>query len=117
MRQISGRKSSRRKTQSGTFGARDVGRSRLNVLWTISARPSNPLRTSVWPVTSHTRAPLGIGIIGRGRRSVHDPHRQSTRSPRPHQRIIAARLLSLGGLRRRDTFSPTRDFDLRRGPQ
>jgi hypothetical protein len=37
--------------------------SRFSVSWTIRARPSNPLRISVWPVTSHTRTPVGIGII------------------------------------------------------
>jgi hypothetical protein len=28
------------------------------------AKPSKPLRMSVWPLASHTRTPLGTGILG-----------------------------------------------------
>ncbi len=35
----------------------------FGVSWTIRARPSNPLRMSVWRVASHARTPLGIGTI------------------------------------------------------
>src|ERR1700756_4331899 len=37
---------------------------RLSVSCTSSARPSKPLRMSVWPLASHTCTPLGTGIIG-----------------------------------------------------
>jgi hypothetical protein len=33
------------------------------VSWTSSAKPSKPLRISVWPAASQTRAPLGNAII------------------------------------------------------
>ena len=49
--------------RAGEPGERTPPGSRLNVSWTISARPSNFLRISVWPVTSHTRAPLEIEFI------------------------------------------------------
>jgi hypothetical protein len=35
----------------------------LSASCTNSARPSKPLRLSVWPAASQTRAPLGAGII------------------------------------------------------
>ena len=41
----------------------------VQVSWTNNARPSNPLRMSVWPVASHTRTPAGVGIIAATPRS------------------------------------------------
>src|SRR6516165_9300321 len=46
---------------------------RLSVSCTSSAKPSKPLRMSVWPVANHTCTPLGTGIIAVAR---HSPARQ-----------------------------------------
>ena len=60
--------------------------SRLNVSWTISARPSRSLCAyRCGTVTSHTRAPLGIGIIAVARQRLDDPGQQIAVSACPPQ--------------------------------
>src|SRR5262249_52547702 len=66
---------------------------RLSVSCTSSANPSKPLRISVWPVASHTRAPAGIGIVisARWRRSGAPARRHRRPYPQGHGRRPPAR--------------------------
>ena len=47
-------------------------------LLNLQRQDGKPFRMSVWPVASHTRTPVGIGIIGAAR---PEPQPQSQQTP------------------------------------
>src|SRR5438132_959309 len=69
--------------------------SRLSTSCTRKARLGKPHRMSVWPVASHTRTPVGIGIIGApGPEQFEPPPQYPHRGQRPRAALEGSRFRS-----------------------